>query len=440
MNMTISQLSRESIGYHALDRMEPVHFATSFLLCLYPRYRRLEWLNKSINPKAAEKRPGDEYVAENLYPILKKSDLLSELVSIEDFKTLRNHLSATFSNDKPGAASAAFQPYSTFGCDYSAPTLSYLSNLSKRHGNSGAFVWLVLNHSETGRQFLKLAQEIAMNANGPEATLGSPLLEPDEFDWTSQAEELCGNPSLSKLTKASHLMELQTESLLLLAQNIQARPSPCAVRKLIIGVGSWLLVYQIRHIVDADESIFFSDLSGEIRPRIRTQAMACYARQVGLFGRSLRLWLDMNAHALDTEEIILLFEEKEAKTTKDLEDHFRDFSQRIGWVQPRSANAKKFFRAVPDTMKVLLLSILKPGEIITMEEVAERLRCHWRLIFGLLPKDHDILRKHGYSPLDEDADLRANREGFLQLAVSLGFAWEPSDGLVYFSLTPDQII
>jgi hypothetical protein len=75
-----------------------------------------------------------------------------------------------------------------------------------------------------------------------------------------------------------------------------------------------------------------------------------------------------------------------------------------------------------------------------MDDVAERLGHRWGLVFGLLSSDHAVLRRHGYSPLDEDADLRANREAFKNLATSLGLAWEPSDGLVLFSLRKDRLI
>jgi hypothetical protein len=74
-----------------------------------------------------------------------------------------------------------------------------------------------------------------------------------------------------------------------------------------------------------------------------------------------------------------------------------------------------------------------------MDDVAARLRRYWHLVIGLLPEDHATLRQHGYTPLDEDADLRVNRDAFKRLAIHLGFAWEPSDGLVLFSLTPDQL-
>lgn len=428
-------LQKESLGYQPL-RMKPVHFATSFLLCLHRSYRTLEILNKAANPRSAEKAQGDEYVAENLYNRLRQDNIISSTLSLEDFKSLRPHLKAIFDND--GGAAVAFKPYSTFGCDYSTPSLEYLTNQSKLHGNSGAFVWLVLSSTEIGQEFLQLAQKIAESATGPAANLGNPLLDIEVTEYNKDILELCGNPLQSKIAIVSQLMQPQTEALLCLAKNLQNHPTPYALRKLIIGVGSWLLVYQIRRISGADDTVFFSDFIGESKPRVRVQATACYARQVGLFGRSLKIWLSENPHFIVDQEYRDLFENTEASASKELEDHFRDFSERIGWVQPRSGTSNKYFRAVPDTMRVLLLSTLNEDEVITIAELAEKLRIHWRLVFGLLPEDHEILRKNGYTPLDEDTDLRANRAAFIQLAKHLGFAWEPSDGLVLFSLNPDK--
>lgn len=435
--LIINALYKDSLGYVPM-RMKPVHFATSFLLCLHQRYFRLELLNKAANPKAEEKSAGDEYFADNLYQRLVdiSQPIIDSTVNIEPFKLLRNHLNAAYNND--GAAlGPAFHPYKTFGCDYSTPSLGYLGNLSKNHGNAGALVWLALNSTVDGKQFLALAKDIATKAEGPATALGSPFLVDQEEKYEQDISRLCGDPSLESLTTISELMKLQTEALLRLAKNLQNHPSSYALRKLIIGVGSWLLLYQIRRIPGAGETIFFCDFAGDTRPQLRTQAMACYARQLGLFGKSIRLWLNVNPEKI-TEEVEQVVDNLDVNISKELEDHFRDFSERIGWVQPRSGTQRKYFRAVPDTLSVLLLSVLDQNEVCTMDEVAARLREHWRLVVGLLPEDHAILRQHGYTPLDEDADLRVNRDSFKRLAIHLGFAWEPSDGLVLFSLTPDQ--
>lgn len=433
--LIINLLYRKSLGYLPL-RMKPVHFATSFLLCLHRRYFLLEFLNKAANPKAEEKREGDEYVAGNLYQRLIQinQSIFDSSVNIEAFKLLRNHLNAAYNND--GAAGPNFKPHSTFGCDYSAPSLEYLANQSKLHGHAGALVYLILNSTTVGQQFLLLAKDIVTRAEGPATALGLPLLVEPEEEFGEEIASLCGDPSLAWLSATSELMRPQTEALLRLAKNLQYYPSSYALRKLIIGVGSWLVVYQIRRIPGAEKTIFFCDFAGDTRSQLRTQAMACYARQLGLFGRSVRIWLDHYPDGI-TEEQKQVVEKFDVDISKELEGHFRDFSERIGWVQPRSGTQRKYFRTVPDTLSVLLLSILDQNEVCTMDEMAGRLREHWSLIVGLLPEDHATLRQHGYTPLDEDADLRVNRDSFKHLATHLGFAWEPSDGLVLFSLTPD---
>jgi len=430
----LSRLYRESLGYQPM-RMKPVHFATSFLLALVGRCHDLEWLNKTANPKSAEKRPGDEYVAENLFITLQEMDVLTPGLELAHFKLFRQHVNAAFDND--GAAMGpAFSPYSTFGCDYSTPSLNYLANQSKNHGHAGAFVWLVLNSGQLGRDFLALARGIAERATGPAAMLGSPLIQGEERVLDQDLTALCGNPR-TLCEKHGDLMSPQTQALLRLAVNLKNHPTAFSLRNLVLGVGSWLLVYQLRRIPGCDQTVFFCDFAGESGSRLRTQAAACYSRQLGLFGRSLRLWMEASSEVL--EEDRLAFECQEEKVSKELEDHFRDFSVRIGWAQPRTGTPTKYFRPQPDTMRVLLMSVLEPGEVCVMDELATRLRSHWQLVLGLLPEDHTILRQHGYAPLDE-SDLRTNREGFKRLAIHLGLAWEPSDGLVLFSLNPDNLL
>lgn len=436
----IKRLHQQALGYQPL-RMKPVHLATSFLLALVGRYRRLELLNKAANPEAAEKRPGDPYVAENLFRILcEDGSVLNERIGLPEFRWLREHLHAAFDND--GALNPSFAPRSSFGSDYSTPSLSYLTNGSKNHGHAGAFLWLVLDASESGRRFLADANKIVQKATSTAAVLGSPFVEEDDQKFDTDLLDLCGNPSPDTIGCVSELMIRQTEALGRLACHLGDHPTAYALRHLILAVGSWLLVYQVRHVPGCASTILFADFAGASRPRIRAQSVACYFRHVGLFGRSLRLFLEHPDSEISQEDRIA-FDAMEAKVevkiAKDLEDHFRDFAERIGWVQPRSGTSSKYFRPQPDTMRVLLMSILDRDEVATMDEVAERLRDKWRLVLGLLPTDHAMLRKHGYAPLDEDTDLRANRDAFKRLAIHLGLAWEPSDGLVLFSLSREHL-
>jgi hypothetical protein len=435
---TLNRLQRAALGYKPL-RMKPVHLATSFLVALTGRYRDLRWLNIVAIPHIAEKKPGDLYVSDNLYPDLINghADFIGKGVTKHHFILLRQHLNASFNNDDAAYADFA-RSGSAHGVDYSTPSRDYLANQSKNHGNCGAFLCLVFNETEVGRQFLSRAADIFDSSVTSASILGRPLIEEEEHALNEDLSDLCGQPALSFLKSVSELMMPQTEVLAKLAEHLSASRSIYALRNLILGVGSWLLAYHIRHVPGGGEGILFCDFAGDSNPRLRAQSQACYSRHLGLFGRSLRVWLDSGAAG--SEEEIALYEREEARLSKELEDHFRDLSERIGWAQPRSGTSHKYFRPQPDTMRVLLMSILEEGEIYTMDDVAERLGTRWGLVFGLLPSDHAVLRRHGYSPLDEDADLRANREAFKKLAISLGLAWEPSDGLVLFSLTKDRLI
>lgn len=435
----VTQLQLMALGYKPL-RMKPVHLATSFLLALTGRYRELKWLNIFANPKVAEKKPGDLYVADNLFRELLNGDfdVIGKDVGIQNLKLLRQHLNAAFNND--GAAlGPAFNPYSTFGVDYSTPSLRYLANQSKNHGNAGAFLWLVFNESEIGRRFLSLSAEIVATSDTSASIIGGPLVEDEELTLENDLSDLCGRPSLLFLRAVSDLMLPQTEAITLLAQHLSTAKSIYALRNLVLGIGSWLLAYQIRYIPRCVESVVFCDFAGDTQPRLRAQSSACYSRHLGLFGRSLKLWLEQSPDSISDAERAT-YDQMEPTIAKDLEDHFRDFSVRIGWAQPRSGTPQKYFRPQPDTMRILLMSVLDAGEICTIDEVAQRLESRWGLVFGLLPSDHAVLRRHGYSPLDEDADLRSNREVFKNLATNLGLAWEPSDGLVLFSLSKDRLI
>lgn len=437
---TIGQLQRVALGYKPM-RMKPVHLATSFLVALMGRQQTLRWLNILVNPKVAEEKPGDLYVAKNLYPELINDDvsILGKGVGIHDLQLLRQHLNATFANDGEASAKAAFSPYSTFGVDYSAPSLNYLSDQSKNHGNAGAFLWLVFNESEVGRRFLSLAADIVESSATSARVLGNPLVDAEEKPFEKDLSELCGGPSLLFLNSVSELMLPQTEALARLAEHLRTSKSLYGLRSLVLGIGSWLLVYQVRHTPGCADSVLFCDFAGDTRPRLRAQSSACYSRHVGLFGQSFKIWLDQSPTPI-SEAQLAAYDQMEAKINKDLEDHFRDFSVRIGWAQPRSGAPQKYFRPQPDTMRILLMSVLEEGEICTMDEVAKRLESQWCLVFGLLPSDHAVLRRHGYSPLDEGADLRTNRESFKHLATRLGLAWEPSDGLVLFSLSKDHLV
>ena len=161
------------LGYQPY-RMKPVHFATSFLLALTGRYYRLEYLNKASVPKTAPRdgpRVRDEYPSDRLHSRLVELGKLDPSVDLEAFRTLRAHLNAAYNNDG-SALSAVYRPYSTFGADYSAPSIRYISDRSKNHGYSGSFVVSVFEATAAGREALEGIRRLLELPPPPLAALG----------------------------------------------------------------------------------------------------------------------------------------------------------------------------------------------------------------------------------------------------------------------------
>ena len=421
----------ELLGYMP-RRMKTVHFATSFLLSVVGRYRDLELLNKAAVLKAVPKTPDDPYTTENLARQLRSADPspLGSAITDSDLTVLRNHLAGTFNND--GAALAAgYAPYSTFGFDFSTPSAEYLANKSKNHGHAGAFVWAVLNTTDIGREVIGNAERVICGSDPPAAALGRPLIPEHDEEMPPTTSLLPSSMDEPKLEKVAAAMNEQTKAVHALTASLAARQGAYALRHLVMGAGCWLLLYLLKHAA-GERVIVFPDYTEGRSSRVRHQARSCYARHLSGFGSLVaRLGGGTPASGADSEDV--LWNALGAQLTRDLEEHLNDISLRLGWIQPRASAVRvKHYEIVPDTLRVLLLSILPADEVLTMEEVATRLFESWRICLGVRPTDHGTLREHGYVPLDEDADLRQNRAGFKRLAIALGLAEEPSDGLVLF--------
>jgi hypothetical protein len=420
--------------------MKPVHFATSFFLALTGRYFPLELLNKTSVPKAAPKsRKGqpDEYVSDILYPLLIEAERLSANVNVDDFRTLRSHLNAAYNND--GAAlNPAFAPYDSFGTDYSAPSLRYISNKSKNHGYSGSFVLHVLSSTATGREVLEACKRLLDLSPPPLALLGAPLLDSADEEWEDKYDSHLGIPSADRLQAVAEDMQLQTQALLRLIRNLEVARSPYGIRYLIIGLCSWLFVYMMRR--GSLEPLLLLDCQQGANPRIRTQSRATYARQLDIFSSCYDIWWSSHQNGPVSGEDWEKFDAS-AAARQILDDHFRDLGVRIGFVQPRAPTAKrKHVELQADTLRVLALSLLEPGQVLTISEFSEALRESWCVCAGAHPDDARLLREQRFGPLDVDEDLQPNANEFRALLVRLGLAVEPSDGLTLCAIDAEDLI
>ena len=428
-----------ALGYQPF-RMKPVHFATSFLLALTGRYYPLEYLNKASVPKTVPKdrrNAPDEYPSDRLHPLLVERGTLDPAVDLEAFRTLRAHLNAAFNND--GAAlSAVYPPQSTFGADYSAPSIRYISNRSKNHGHSGSFVMSVLEATVAGRETLDGIRKLLELPPPPLATFGEPLLDDAAKEWRDEHDELYGEIDPERMARIGSDMEDCTIALGRLVVNLERLRSSYSVRYAVLGLCCWLFAYMMRQ--GSTASLLLVDALQGNNPRIRAQSCASYARALDLFSSSYdRTFEDDNGSDILEDDWNVFAGSAEARQI--LDDHFRDLGVRIGIVQPRSAAAKhKHIELQADTLRVLAYSLLEKDRVLTLPEFAAQLRMTWSIVVGADAADGDVLRANRFGPLDQDEDLLSNTTAFQALLVRLGLAVEPSDGLTLVAIDAEEVI
>lgn len=437
---SLVEAQKAFLGYQPL-RMKPVHFATSFFLALTGRYFDHEILNKAANPKPIPRKSdvSDHYVTAQFIEWLETLELspFGDEFGDASVSSLRSHLNCAYNND--GAALApGYAPYSTYGFDFSTPGPEYLANKSKNHGNAGAMVHQVLKLSPTGKQCLALCKDILDSSSLPARYLAAPFLAGLDHDAMPAESFILEEFALHYASSLSQDMAIQTSALHRILTSLSTRKPSYALRQMVIAVGSWLLISLLKRSTGV-EVLVVPDFTGDPSSRMRVQARACFARQRTLFGSILQRRLEEDGESGFTEDQQAAIRAVDASKVSAFEEHLNDFALRLGWLQPRAGSAAKHFEILPDTLKVLIMGVVAPGEVIVLEELGERLLESWHLCPGLRPEDHALLSKNGYSPLDLDADLRRNRDAFKRRLVALGLAEEPSDGLVLISLDPDLI-
>ena len=427
------------LGYQPF-RMKPVHFATSFLLALTGRYYRLEYLNKASVPKTSPKdgpTVRDEYPSDRLHSLLIEHGTLDPSVDLEAFRTLRAHLNAAYNND--GAAlSAVYRPYSTFGADYSAPSIRYISDRSKNHGYSGSFVLSVLEATAEGRETLERIRKLLELPPPPLAAFGEPLLDEVPEEWCDKHDDLYGEIDLERVTRIAAKMEDCTIAIGRLAANLERLKSNYSMRYVVLGLCCWLFAYMMRQ--GSDRSVLLVDALQGSNPRIRAQSRATYARTLDLFSSSYdRAFADDNSSGIPEYDWNEFADSADARQI--LDDHFRDLGVRIGIVQPRSPVAKhKHVELQADTLRVLAYSLIENDRVLTLPEFAAQLRKTWAIVAGAEAVDSDVLRANRFGPLDQDQDLLPNATAFQALLVRLGLAVEPSDGLTLVAIDAEELI
>ena len=443
--MTKRQAHLQAFGYEPL-RMKPAHFASGFFIALTGRVYANEVLNK-VAVIRANKGLQDGYTADNVLGRLRDDGLISRTMAQADVELLRVQINGVVNND--AAMFPAFRPYRAKGNDYTFLSPRLLTDANRTDGFAGLFVVAVLGETAPGKAVLDAGRALAEEPSGTLELLVEPLLvdeEPVVRELRELYERDFGELEPARVAAVAADMETETEALERLCANMQGYSHYKKIRCYILGLLSWLMSYILKTAANRHPGrpLLFFDFTGRKEGRIRSQSQACYARLRETVRRSYSEFAACGR--FDPDPIAAgLFSPKKRPNEVDfkfLEEHFNDLALRMGYIQPRASQVPlKHFELQPDTLRVLMLSVLdiEAGNAIPLDDVCERLGETWSVVVGALGRDLEALRDQDYFGFDEE-DLRYNTAAFARHLKSLNMAFEPSDGLVLCSTDIGEVL
>ena len=443
-DMTKRQAHFQAFGYEPL-RMKPTHFASGFFIALTGQVYANELLNKVAVVRANKGLQGD-YTVEKVLEQLQEKNLVPRTMTPANVELLRVQVNGVVNSDD--AMYPAFRPYSPKGNDYTFISPRVLTNANRTDGFSGLFVFTVLNATASGRHVLDAGRELAEEPPGTLERLVEPLLvneEPETLQLQERYERDFGVLDPARITTIATDMQVETEALKHLCDNMKGYSHYKKTRYYILGLLAWLMSYILKTSSPGESKtpLLFFDFMGK-GGQIRSQSQTCYTRIREIVRGSYSEF--STSGQFDPDPVTAgIFSPKDRPEDTDftfLAEHFSDLALRMGYAQPRASNvSRKHFDLHPDTLRVLMLSILDvdAGNTITLDDVCQRLDETWSIVVGALGGDFETLRKKDYSGFDEE-DLRQNTTAFSRRLKSLNMAFEPSDGLVLCSTDIGKVL
>lgn len=435
--MNKKQAHFEAFGYEPL-RMKPAHFASGFFISLTDQIYGNELLNKVAVIKANKGLQGD-YTPESIMSRLSSDSLIANTMTQADVELLRVQVNGVVNNDD--AMFPAYRPYSAKGNDYTFISPRVLTKANRTDGYAGHFVATVLAATDEGKAVLEFANSVANDPPGTLERFVNPLIADQESESSGLARKYeCDYGKLddSRVGRIAAQMQLQSEALACLCDNLSDYSHYRRIRYLVLGLLAWLMSYLLRTSpVRATEPVLLFDFVGRSDGPIRSQSQTCYSRLRGTLEHAYRDLADAGRFSVNPIKA-RVFARKGRRDEDDfhfLEQHFGDLALRMGYAQPRASSVpRKHFELQPDTLRALMLSILDRDvqSAITFEDVCDRLRAIWSIVIGGSGRDAERLRQQGYFGFDE-TNLQRNAEAFAGRLKSLNLAIEPSDGLILCS-------
>ncbi len=444
-DMTKRQAHFQAFGYEPL-RMKPAHFASGFFIALTGQVYANKLLNK-VAVISAKKGLQKTYAPEQVLARLQQDSRVAGAMKQPDVELLRVQVNGVVNNDD--AMYPAFSPYSPKGNDYTFISPRVLTTANRTDGFAGFFVFTILGETAIGRAVLDTGRALADEPKGTLEQLVQPLLEDEDPETRELAESYENDFGVLDPERVSTIaadMQSETEALQRLCANLESYSHYRKIRYYILGLLAWLMSYLLKTASPgtSQRPILLFDFSGERNGRIRTQSQVCYARLRENVRRSYTEFAAAGRFDFDPVSAGLFSPKTRPDDTdfRFLESHFHELALRMGYIQPRGSRVpQKHFELQPDTLRVLMLSILDAdaGNAVDLDEACERLRDTWRVVVGALGTDFEALRAQDYFGFDEE-DLRHNTAAFSRLLKSLNMAFEPSDGLVLCSTDTGDIL
>ena len=442
--MNKKQAHHEALGYEPL-RMKPAHFASGFFLAVTDETYANEVLNKVAVTKT-NRGLLDGYAPEAVVDRLRQDSRIAATMTQAQVELLRVQINGIVNND--AAMYPAFKPYRPKGNDYTFFSRRMLTRASRTDGYAGHFVALVLGKSEAGNRVLGFARSLCDESPGTLDRFVGPLLEDEVGEEWGLADRYGGEYGVfeeSRLAEVAEAMQVQTEALARLCENLVDYSHYRRVRYFVVGLLAWLMGHVLRTAsIRAAEPLLLFDCVGDKDGPIRSQSRTCYAR----LRETVRgAYVDLAAEGRFSEDPVAggVFARRNREGEDDfrfLEQHFGDLALRMGYAQPRASRVpQKHFDFQPDTLRALMLSILHhdAASAITFDDVCAELRSTWGIVVGGGGADSKVLRQQGYFGFDE-SDLQVNATAFANQLKDLNLAVEPSDGLVLCSRDVGEVL
>lgn len=120
------------------------------------------------------------------------------------------------------------------------------------------------------------------------------------------------------------------------------------------------------------------------------------------------------------------------------------YAWRAGILKPRGNRAnKRRYQPDPEMLEPIILSVIEPGEKMSLQELSEELRERYGIIVGGTEEDRSHLAEWdirlGASASESDPLNNQNYEGFKEAVSSLGYAEEYADGVTIVSIGEEEI-